>query len=127
MKLLLDTHTVIWFLNGDKNLSEKAKNYILNIQNEKFVSIASIWEVAIKISLGKLSFNKGTKGFVKLIEDNGFIILPIEINHIIELEKLSYYHRDPFDRIIISSAMADELTVVTKDENFQLYTVNCLW
>lgn len=127
MKLLLDTHTVIWFLNGDKNPSEKAKNYILNIQNEKFVSIASIWEVAIKISLGKLSFNKGTKGFVKLIEDNGFIILPIEINHIIELEKLSYYHRDPFDRIIISSAMADELTVVTKDENFQLYTVNCLW
>lgn len=86
---------------GDNLISNNAKAAIENTDNIKIVSIASIWEIAIKISLNRLSLSKGFMHFLNLIEDNGFEILPISIEHILTVAKLDFIHRDPFDRILI--------------------------
>jgi PIN domain nuclease of toxin-antitoxin system len=126
-RLLLDTHTVIWFFDGNNLISKIAKKEILDTQNEKFISIASVWEVAIKISLGKFSFDGGINEFVRLIKRNGFCILPVEVSHIYELETLPFHHRDPFDRIIIAAAIAEKLEILSADRNFGLYGVRLIW
>jgi PIN domain nuclease of toxin-antitoxin system len=127
MNLLLDTHTLIWFFNGDSSLSEKAKQSILEAQHRKFASIVSVWEVAIKISLNKLAFNGKTQGFLDLINNNGFELLTIDKKYILELEKLSFIHRDPFDRLLIATAISEKMYLVTADENIQKYTINYIW
>ena len=109
MDLLLDTHTLVWFLNGDKKLPNKVKIAIEDLNNSKFVSIASIWELAIKISLGKFSFPKGFNIFLELIEENGFEILPITFDHTIIISALEFIHRDPFDRLLIAQCYSDNL------------------
>jgi PIN domain nuclease of toxin-antitoxin system len=127
MNLLLDTHTLIWFFNGDSLLSEKAKQMIIELRNQKFVSMASIWEVAIKISLGKLNFDGKTQGFLDLIESCGFRLLKIEKEHILELEKLPFIHRDPFDRLLIATAISEKMNIVTTDTNIKKYPVSYFW
>ena len=127
MNLLLDTHVLIWFLNGDNNLSKKAKSAIENSSNSKMISIVSIWEMAIKISLGKLKLPNGLNQFLELIEDNGFDILPITLKHTIELSTLEFIHRDPFDRLLIAQSKTDSLVLVTKDRFIKQYSVKTLW
>lgn len=127
MTYILDTHTVIWFLNGDDKLSKKVKETIENQENTNLVSIATIWEIAIKISLDKFKFEKGFKKFLDLIEDNGFEIIPISFDHAITVSTLEFIHRDPFDRLIIAQAMTDNLTIITKDEYIEKYDINILW
>jgi PIN domain nuclease of toxin-antitoxin system len=127
MNYLLDTHTLIWFLSGDENLSDKSKEVIENLENSNFISIASIWELAIKISLDKFKFEKGFKKFLELIDENGFEVIPISFEHAIRLARLEFIHRDPFDRLIVVQAMTDNLTVITKDENMTKYEIKTLW
>lgn len=127
MNYILDTHTLIWFLNGDDKLSKKSKDIIEDQENLKLVSIATIWEIAIKISLGKFKFNQGFKQFLDLIEDNGFEIVPITFDHVLTVSKLDFIHRDPFDRLIISQALTDDLTLITKDEYIEKYNVKTTW
>ncbi len=127
MNLLLDTHSLIWFLNGDEKLSDKAKLEIEDPANSKIVSIASIWEIAIKISLDKFRFSKGFKHFLDMIEDNGFEILPITFEHALKLSTLEYIHRDPFDRLLIAQSMSENLVIVTKDDNIKRYNINTIW
>jgi PIN domain nuclease of toxin-antitoxin system len=127
MNYLLDTHTLIWFLNGEDNLSDKSKEVIENPENSNFISIASIWELAIKISLDKFKFEKGFKKFLELIDENGFEIIPISFEHAVRLSRLEFIHRDPFDRLIVVQAMTDNLTVITKDENMAKYEIKTLW
>lgn len=127
MNLLLDTHTLIWFLNGDDKLSEKAKFSIENPKNLKLVSIASIWEIAIKLSLGKIRFPKGFKQFLKLVEENGFEVLPITFEHTIELSTLDFIHRDPFDRLLIAQCKADNFTLISKDDIIKKYDIKLIW
>jgi len=127
MNYLLDTHAVIWFLNGDEKLSDKSREIIENQNNLKFISIASIWEIAIKISLDKFKFNKGFKKFLDLIEDNGFEIIPISFDHAITVSTLKFIHRDPFDRLIVSQALSDNLIIITRDEYIEKYDVRTIW
>jgi PIN domain nuclease of toxin-antitoxin system len=127
MDLLLDTHSLIWFLNGDEKLSDQARSPNEDPTNSKFVSIASIWEIAIKISLDKFRFPKGFKHFLDMLEDNGFDILPITFEHAIELSTLEFKHRDPFDRLLIAQCMTDKLIVVTKDDNIKRYNIKTIW
>jgi PIN domain nuclease of toxin-antitoxin system len=127
MNLLLDTHTLIWFFNGDILLSEKAKQLIIEAQHRKFVSIVSVWEIAIKISLNKLIFAGKTKGFLDLISNNGFELLSVDKNYILELEKLPFIHRDPFDRLLVATAISEKMHIVTTDSNIQKYSVNYIW
>lgn len=127
MDLLLDTHSLIWFLNGDDKLSDMAKSAIEDPANSKIVSIASIWEIAIKISIDKFRFPKGFKYFLKIVEDNGFEILPITFEHAVKLSTLEFIHRDPFDRLLIAQCMADDLTIVTKDDYIKQYQIHTIW
>ena len=102
MNYLLDTHTFLWFLEGSEDLSEKARTSIENTENVKFISIASLWEVAIKLNLGKLQLDIKLAELKEVIIKNNFEILPLDFEHIIGLSKLEDIHKNPFDRIIIS-------------------------
>jgi len=126
-RYLLDTHTAIWFFNGDKAMSEIARNTILDLSNVKYLSMASVWELAIKISIGKLKFPQNTSGFIRQIRENGFTLLPISESHAITLETLPMIHRDPFDRLLIATALAEEITLITADENIAHYNVPQIW
>jgi PIN domain nuclease of toxin-antitoxin system len=127
MKILLDTHALLWFLNGDRNISDRAVNEILSEENEVLISIASLWEISIKFSLGKISIDGGFKHVVNLIHGNMFHLLPITTDHVIKVASLPFLHRDPFDRLIIAQAMVENITILTRDPNFAGYHVKVLW
>ncbi len=127
MNYLLDTHTIIWFMNGDKSLPSSVKSKIQNINNGCFLSIASIWEIAIKTNLGKLILNGPFKEIIPFLLENNIELLPINFEHLQKLLILELIHRDPFDRIIIAQAIEQHLTILTKDDNFIKYPVNCFW
>jgi PIN domain nuclease of toxin-antitoxin system len=127
MDLLLDTHAFIWFINGDKQLPKNIQDLIKNLDNKCFISIASIWEIAIKLSIDRLSLKGGFEEIARFIEANEIEILPITFEHTGRLLKLKYHHRDPFDRIIIAQGIEEGLTVITKDENFKFYRVKVFW
>ena len=124
MKNILDTHVVLWFLNGER-LSAKTKELITN--GENYLSVVSLWEVAIKMNIGKYSFNGGFSAFRKLIRNNGFDVLPIKEEYMERLLELPLIHRDPFDRLIIATSIIEEMTLITADENIQKYDVAWVW
>ncbi len=126
MELLLDKHTFIWFVNGDNSLPVNVKDKITNIENKCFISIASLWEIAIKTSLGKLELKADFNKVADFLAANEIDILPLTFEHLQKLLKLKYHHRDPFDRIIISQGIVDKLTVLTKDESFKKYRVKVM-
>lgn len=127
MNLLIDTHVLIWFLNGDSQLSEKSRYAIEDADNNKIVSIASIWEIAIKVSLKRLKFPFGFQKFLSLIEENGFEILPISFEHTMILSNLEFIHRDPFDRLLIAQCLSEGFTIITKDELIGRYNIPLIW
>lgn len=120
-KFLIDTHSFLWYLDGNKNLSAFAINEITNANNTIYISIASIWELGIKLSLGKLKLDGSIEDLKNEIIKNNFEILPLDFEHIIELTKLEHHHKDPFDRILISQAAVEKLIVISKDANFKYY------
>jgi PIN domain nuclease of toxin-antitoxin system len=126
MKVLLDTHVLIWFFSGNNKLSKKYTKIIESPENIKFVSIATLWEIAIKISLNKLKLPLDLKSFMQLVDENGFIILSIELEHIIEIANLEFFHRDPFDRILIAQSKVNKLTFLTNDEDIVKYGVKTI-
>lgn len=127
-RLLLDTHTFLWWIDDAPELSETARQAISNADNECFISVASCWEMAIKSSLGKLSLSKPVDRFVlEQITENGFLMLNIELRHAAKVESLPFHHRDPFDRLLIGQAISDKLTLVTADRMFSHYEVPQIW
>ena len=128
MRMLLDTHAFLWFVLGDPQLSSTARRHIEDLGNEKLVSPASYWEIAIKISLKKCTLAQPYETFMqKGIEDNGFIILAIEPKHTAALTSLPFHHRDPFDRLIIAQAMTEQMPVISGDAAFAAYPVTRIW
>ncbi len=127
MVFLLDTHTFIWFINGDRSLSETAINNIKNVDHICFISIASIWEIAIKTNLNKLSLKSDFDEIIDLLDNNKIEILPITFEHIQILNRLEFHHKDPFDRIIIAQGLSEKFIVITKDEIFKKYPVEVQW
>jgi PIN domain nuclease of toxin-antitoxin system len=127
MKILLDTHTFIWFLEGDKVLNNKIVKAIQSNDNTNYISIASFWEIVIKSSLGKLEMKNSFDNLIRLTFENGFEILPIQLDHLKSLLSLPFHSNDPFDRIIISQAISEDMTIISKDENFGNYKVKLLW
>jgi PIN domain nuclease of toxin-antitoxin system len=126
-RYLLDTHTALWFFNGDNALSATSKEIILDTSNTKYLSITSAWEIAIKLGIGKLDIAGNTADFIQDAETNGFNLLPIKISHLTALETLPMIHRDPFDRLLVASALAERMTLITADENIALYEVSRIW
>jgi len=127
MKYLLDTHVAKWALDDDTKLSEKAKSILGDTSLQICVSLVSAWEIAIKISIGKLNFEGGSTFFIEKLRQFGVEILHVEDTHIAIVEKLQLLHRDPFDRILISTAIAEGMTIVTADESIQKYDVPWIW
>ena len=128
MKYLLDTHTLIWFLMGDKQLSDKARRLIDNPSNEKFLSIASLWEIGIKMSLGKLVLGKSFERlFPEQLHFNRIQILDITIDSLTKLTTLPFHHRDPFDRLIIAQALVERLPIIGADTAFDAYGISREW
>jgi PIN domain nuclease of toxin-antitoxin system len=127
MPFLLDTHTFIWFINGDTALPLNTIATIKNIENKCFISIASIWEIAIKASLNKLELKAGFDNIHNFLAENAIEILPLTFAHIQSLNTLDFHHRDPFDRIIIAQSITEQLTIITKDEHFTKYSCEVLW
>ena len=127
MNNLIDTHALIWFLNGDNDLSDKAKKAIEAEDAINFISIASLWEISIKISLGKLELKTPFSKISELLDNNGFQILPITFEDTLILSTLPFHHRDPFDRIIISQSLNNKLTIISKDRYFDEYQVALTW
>ena len=124
---LLDTHAAMWFFNGDAKLSKTAEQIIRDLSNPVYISIASAWEIAIKTGLGKLDFDGKVAGFIRLAQTNHIAILPIKTAHLTALETLPQIHRDPFDRLLMATALAERMTLVTRDENIARYTVPQIW
>jgi len=129
MKYLLDTHTTIWALLGyDEKLSFKARDILDDRTVELAVSIASVWEIAIKISKGgKIAEMSGVAIFIDKLCEFGIEILGITAEEIKIVESLPFFHYDPFDRIIIATAKNYRLTLITSDENIGKYDVACVW
>lgn len=130
MRLLLDTHAFLWFVGGEASLSAAARSAIVDPANQAFVSIASAWEVAIKVSLGKLTVDALTVAgfFDEQMEANGFAYLPIEPRHVFRVATLPFHHRDPFDRLLIAQALEESMTLVTREAAaFGPYGVALAW
>jgi PIN domain nuclease of toxin-antitoxin system len=128
MQILLDTHTFIWYVTNNPKLSSTAQQFINNGNNEVLLSIASIWEMAIKHSIGKLNFELPFDVFIsQQISINNFNLLNIKINHLVAVANLPLHHRDPFDRLIIAQAMVEQIPIVGADEVFDRYSVRRSW
>ena len=127
MKILLDTHAFIWFVEDDSQLTDSTKRIIEKHTNEIYLSIASIWEIAIKMQLKKIDIKKTIEEIIDLVPLNGFELLPILPEHIIKLTTLDFHHRDPFDRIIISQGLAENQEIVSRDKIFDDYGVKRIW
>ena len=127
MHHLLDTHTVIWFINGDLDLSDKARKLVESHPTANFVSVATLWEIAIKVSLKKLELSGGFSEIKSQLDQNGFQLLPITWEDTLLIASLPFHHRDPFDRILIAQSMNNRMSIITKDEDFKKYPVSLLW
>jgi PIN domain nuclease of toxin-antitoxin system len=126
MTVLLDTHILLWFQGLDTRLSDAVRERIEVGPEHFFVSQVSLWEIAIKLSIGKLSLDKDLTTTFAKIEEAGFEILPMRTAHIIEVSLLPLHHRDPFDRMLIAQAKAEGMQLLTADPHFKLYDVPLL-
>lgn len=128
MNMLLDTQALLWFILDDDRLSKKGSQFIANSKGAVFVSPASLWELAIKISLGKYSLKESFSSFWNdQLHLNEFSLLNISISHTARLTDLPFYHRDPFDRLIIAQSLEENLPLVSSDSMFDKYGVNRVW
>lgn len=128
MRALIDTSVFLWSISDSDKLSDKARRFIADLENEILLSVASLWEIAIKTSLGKLELMLPFERLIpQQLEQNAITVLPIEIRHLSAIIDLAFYHRDPFDRLIIAQGLAEHLPVITKDAAFGLYPIQVIW
>jgi len=127
MRLLLDTHIFIWWADQPERLSPAALSALQDEANELLLSVASVWEMQIKIQLGKLKLSLPLKDLVKnQQETNDLTVSPVTLTHVLALDALPLHHKDPFDRLLIAQSIEDELTIVTADSQFAAYSVKLL-
>ena len=128
MKLLLDTRAFLWWVEGAPALGRRARAEVSNPDNDVFLSIASCWELAIKISLGRLRLTQSLDRFVpEQLVRNGFELFAVEFRHVVRVADLPFHHRDPFDRLLVAQALQDELAIVSADRVFRKYGVTVVW
>jgi PIN domain nuclease of toxin-antitoxin system len=127
MRILLDTHALIWYLENDSQMPQRVKDMIENPQNQVFASMVNFWEIAIKTGLGKMSLTYSLSEISQKLHEQNIPILAILLDHTIAVQNLPNHHRDPFDRMLIAQADVESCTVLTRDEMFDAYTVSVLW
>lgn len=128
MRALIDTHAFIWWMDANPRLSSRAREALANEPNECLFSIASVWEMAIKISLGRMvGRGRLDRDLPEQLAANGLALLPISLAHVTRVADLPFHHRDPFDRLLIAQALVEGVPVVTVDEVFNDYGVDRIW
>jgi len=127
MAVLLDTHTFLWFVSGDKQLPEKIKNKILDINEPCYISIAILWEITIKIQIGKLNIAISIDDLFKYADRNQIEIVQITAEDLLVLASLPQHHNDPFDRLIVSQAISENMTLYSKDKGLKKYKIKQEW
>ena len=128
MKLLLDTHAFLWWVDGTRPLGRRAATAVADPDNQIFVSMASCWELAIKRSLGKLRVARDLDRFITdELTSNGFDLLDVQLAHVVRVVDLPFRHRDPFDRLLVAQALEEELSIVSNDRIFPQYGVRRVW
>ena len=128
MNILLDTHVFLWFVDANPRLSEAARVLIEAEDSQPFLSMASLWEIAIKISLGKLQLGQPYESFVpQQLALNGIGILNISLEHVAAITSLAFHHRDPFDRLIAVQSKIEKMTLVSADTSFDAYDIARVW
>ena len=128
MRLLLDTHAFLWFALDHPNLSAAAQSLILDPSHDKLISPATYWEIAIKVSTGKLDLNPPYAEFMdEAINGNGFGVLPVLVAHTTVASRLPFHHRDPFDRLLVAQALAENIPLVSGDATLDRYGVRRVW
>jgi len=127
MDIILDTQIILWAINGDKRLTKKNSAVFLDPENTLYFSIAGYWEIAIKVSIGKLQLSDQWPKIIQREMQHNFIkLLPITTQHCDCLAKLPFYHRDPFDRIIIAQAQIEKMTLLSSDNQFKKYSIKVI-
>lgn len=128
MRILLDTHALLWWINNDPQLSEKAQTLIGDVSNEILVSAVSGWEIAIKAQIGKLTVATNLEQFVtEQVTRNYFTVLPIKLPHALHIHTLPLYHRDPFDRMLIAQSQIEKIPILTIDALIMQYDIETIW
>jgi len=127
MNLLLDTHVVLWLAGDCDKLSTQAKKVLAAEHNVRYVSIASAWEIAIKLSARKLRFDGGLSEYYHVVDRNDFFEIGLRREYLDLLGSLEDFHKDPFDRLLIATALTEDFTIITADENIHKYKVNWIW
>jgi PIN domain nuclease of toxin-antitoxin system len=128
MRALLDTHVFLWAIAGDTRMSRHARDIFVG-PSDLFISIASIWEILIKVQVGKLNLPQPAGSYIisKLAESR-IEVLPISLDHLLEFERLSMHHRDPFDRILIAQSLEEDLPLISADSVFERYSsLKLIW
>jgi PIN domain nuclease of toxin-antitoxin system len=127
MKALLDTHAFLWAISDDQRLSRAAQRTFTG-PNHLWLSVASIWEILIKVKAGKLPFPEPSGPYlVRKLGENRIEVLPIKLDHVLRIETLTVHHRDPFDRILIAQSIEEKLPLVTADPVFERYPIDVIW
>ena len=126
MRILLDTHVLIWYLEANTCLQPKHRQFILNPSNQVFVSTASLWEIAIKVSLGQLKTSGSLTEVIAQLERQSINILTISPGHALQVSVLPFHHRDPFDRMLIAQAHVEFMSLISYDPSFRAYAVKLL-
>jgi len=128
MKVLLDTHTFLWWITDDDRLSSTAREIITNGDNELFLSAATGWEISIKAQLGRIKLPKEPHSFIaEQLRLNSIQSLPIHMSHALHIYSLPNHHRDPFDRMIIAQAQLEDLPILTMDSQIARYQIKVIW
>jgi PIN domain nuclease of toxin-antitoxin system len=127
MKAILDTHAFLWALAGDARMSRHARDVFAG-STDLSLSIASVWEILIKVQSGKLNFPRPAVPYVlRKLAENRIKSLPISIDHLLALERLPMHHRDPFDRMLIAQSMEEDWPIITADLMFKRYPIRVIW
>ena len=128
MDILLDTQVLLWSISGDRQLSEQGRSVFLEPKNNLYFSMAGYWEIAIKVSIGKLELDNQWPGIIdKEMRSNFIKFIPVTQKHCNLLSKLPFHHRDPFDRMLIAQAKTEQMTLLSADRQLEKYGVEIIW
>lgn len=128
MRVLLDTHVFLWAIAEPSRLSDQVRRLLEDGDNEAWVSIASVWEIAIKTGLGRLRLPSDLGGFLaRQLATSNFRVLPIGLEHAVAVRNLPLHHRDPFDRLLIAQSQIERLALISRDARMRAYEIDVLW
>jgi PIN domain nuclease of toxin-antitoxin system len=127
MTILLDTHVFLWFVAGDPKLSARTRDLIEEPRNRVLLSVVSLWEIVVKVSLGKLPLSKSIAELVRDdVQGNDIELLPVNVGHLVTLAGLPLHHRDPFDRLLVAQARTEDARMVSADAALEAYGISRL-